>query len=433
MRAAFLLCFFVTLLMSSASRGQPGEPKEEAPPTSQPTVEVNPTSQPMVEVNPTSQPTVLSPGEPKVQPKKPTIFWGYKSGFFVKTADERFKLKLAGWAHVMWTGLITDGDYTAWSKKDDQCAKKNDLRDNEFSTNEFSLRRARLLVKATAFEYLHAFVLLELMSELPVLDYYATFQPFDAFGLRVGQFKAPLSRHFMSVPWKRTFISSAMAMTKFKLGRDIGVNVLGSFRDHLFEYQAGVFNGSGMNAPQDNTDFLVVGRMAVNPLGPVPLIESDFGRTEKPLLSIGFSGAYNPIDKLSTDYKACKTAMLHTQQMTLGGDITFIYKGLVATGEVYYRSLWPEAKDRKDALGFLLHAGYFIWPKRMELAVRTSMARLDMDVEGKDMWEFSTVLNTFIYKTQFGVQAEYSFRLDQQPGMDDRKSHGIRVQMLFRF
>jgi hypothetical protein len=222
-------------------------------------------------------------------------------------------------------------------------------------------------------------------------------------------------------------------MTQFNLGADHGVTLLGSFRNHLIEYEVGAFNGSRIYNPQDNTSFLLIGRLAVNPLGPVPMIESDLEGTPRPLLSLGLSAGYNPIDYETTDYKQCTTESAHAEEVTLGADVTFIFRGLVATAELYYRGRLREAQDRLDALGFLVQTGYFVWPRRIELAARTSMVRPDMAKSSSDRWEVSGVANWFIYDTQLELQLEWSFRQDIKPLAEDKRSHWARLQLLFRF
>jgi len=343
--------------------------------------------------------------------RKPTVDWGYKGGFFVQTVDKKFKFKLGGWAWTTYTARFKDGD---------------------LSDHAVSLRTARLVIKATAFKHLHIKSVINLSAELPILDFHATYQPCDAFGVRFGQFKAPIVRHFLVVPWKRTFVSSALAMTKFKHDWDMGVNVLGSFRNHMIEYQAGVFSGAGKNKPNDNTDLMGAARVVFNPFGPVGLIESDYKGSPKPLLSVGLAMIYNPVTKTSTDSTG-KTVSTDSTQAKMSADVAFFFKGLAVIAEVYYKSAWTEDKDAVNGIGWLAQAGYFLLPKRLEAAARGSMIRLDLDKDDADQYETSLVVNYYIYKTMFKVQAEYAMRLIKDPKKDDLYDHAIRLQALFRF
>ena len=402
--SVFILCLFLCTATAHADNHEPKTPSSA----------------------PASAPTRMSTEMPREMPraslkaptKKPSIIWGYKSGFFAKTADNKYKIKIGGWAHINYTAKVDDG---------------------ELKTNEIKLSKARLLVKATTFKYLHTFLLLEFMNELPVLEYSARFQPYEALGLKVGGFKVPMGRQWICPAWKRAFVSGALSMVKFKPGYDLGVNVLGSFSNHLIEYQAGVFNGSGVNKPQDNTDMLVVARVAVNPLGPTPMTESDFKGTPTPRLSVGLGATYNPISKTTSsqvikDNKVVtETVTAGSKVMTLGSDLAFIYKGSATIAEFFYRSTWPDEKDRVDSLGWMLQSSYFFLPKRLQAGLRASMVRMNMDKDDADLWELSTVAAYYIYKTQFVLQGEYSMRLTKKSKTDDLYSHSAQLQVLFRF
>ena len=343
--------------------------------------------------------------------KKPSVLWGYKGGFFAKTDDGRFKIKLGGWAHLTYKAGFKNGD---------------------LDSHAIDLRMARLVVKATVFKKLHIRTVFEFMNELPVLFYDATFQPFDAFGVRFGQFKPPIVRHFLMPPFKRTFISSALAMPKFKHDWDMGATLVGSFRNHMIEYEAGVFNGSGRNKANDNTDLMGAARLVFNPFGPVGLIESDFKNSPKPLLSVGLAGLYNPLTKTSTDATG-KAVTTDSKQAKMSADAAFFFKGLAVVAEVYYRSTWTDDKDAVDSIGWLAHAAYFLLPKRLEAGLRGSMIRLNMDKDDSDQYEMCTVVNYYVYKTAFKVQGEYSMRLAKAPKKDDLYNHTVRLQAMFKF
>lgn len=389
----------------------------------------------------------------------------FDKGFNVGTADGRFKLKLGGWAHFMWTGKFKSGPYTSW--KDIFWTGSDGLLKSAFykaddtadETNEFKLRRARLVVKATMFRDLHAFVLVELVKEMPFLDYHLTYQPLPEIGIRVGQFKTPLSRQFLMIPWRRSFVSTAGAAAQFNLDRDLGIMLLGSVANKKFEYQVGVFNGSEKANKQDNTQFEVVARVATHPLGPVPAFEGDFKNVSKPLLSIGFSGAYNPMKKsfylkrgeTLTDSKGDTFTLfdkksIDAQRMTLAADMTFMYRGFFFTGEFFYERLWADKDFRADliksdpnqdgqinALGWYFQAGYFVWKKKIELIARASMVRPNMEISDDDKWEATGGINFYPFGYTMQIQTEYSYLLDKVPGGTNLTAHQVRVQMSFKY
>src|SRR4029077_9016729 len=90
----------------------------------------------------------------------------------------------------------------------------------------------------------------------------------------------------------------------------------------------GAFNTTGRNGSANpGTDFLYLARFVVNPLGPVPYSEGDFGPTESPLFSIGASYGYERTP-----------ASTFTTAATAGGDPNDPTKQVItATGTVVNR------------------------------------------------------------------------------------------------
>lgn len=401
---------------------QPEVTPAPAPPPA-PAPEPAPVSEPAPPPTPPTPPTTPTPPTPPTPPaaEKPTIDWGYKSGFFAKTSDNRFSLKIGGWAHTMYTAQWDDGD---WKSGTDWAS-----RDSELTTNAFSLRRARLLLKATAFKIVDTFVLFEFMNELPMLDYRVTIQPLPEIGVRIGQFKPGQSRQFMLAPWKRSMISTSPAALSYKLGWDMGVALVGKFLDGIIKYEVGVFNGEGMNKAPSDENLLVAGKIVANPLGDVPDIETDLNHTDRPLLSIGFSSAYKPHYHDFGD----KGIQPYTEDITLQGDVTFLYKGFLVTSEVFYRTRKPDDRADTNSLAWFLQAGYAFLPGMMEAVARVTHMIPNMDVDGGDKWEAVFGANWFIFGTQLVLQAEYALVLAQVLDHDDQKSHRLRLQLLTRF
>jgi hypothetical protein len=399
-----------------------------------------------------------SPPAPTVAPDR--VVLSLDKGFSVWTADRRFGLSLGGWAHVMWTGLFQDGPGTAtWSQKsfaaEDGAVtpyyeKKVPTYSSQFTTSEFQLRRARVQVKATVFRDVNAVVLLELVNSPPFLDYYLEYQPLKEIGLRAGQFKVPLSRLVLLAPWAFSSISSPLPRLEFNQDRDLGVQVQGSVKNHLFDYAVGVFNGSGKANKQDNRKMAVVGRLSTHPLGPVPDVEGDYAYSEKPLLSLGASADWNPLVRnfyvARADKHGSDQVGVDTTQVMAEADAVFMWKGLFLTGEFWYRGLWtdhayqgklksldPDGDNRSDSLGWTFQANYFLWKKRVEALGRVAMLRPVLGVSGADRWEGTGGLNFYPFGYNWQIQAEYQYLRNQVAGGKDWTGHQIRLQMLVKY
>jgi hypothetical protein len=322
--------------------------------------------------------------------------------------------------------------------------------DQELMTNEFSVRRARLTLTATLFKDLSAFVLFELTRTTPFLDYVVTWQPLPEIGLRAGQFKVPFCRQWLLIPWQRALISDTIALTPFTPGRDVGLAVQGSFANRLFEYQVGVYNGSGMANKQDNTDLLYAARVATNPLGPVPDLESDFEGSASPKLLVGLGAVYNPVEKTfyvkRADDHGFDQPAIHTKQLLVGGDLTFMWRGFTFVSEFFFRNYQPDdafkaslkSHDKNQdgnirAFGGYGQAGYFLLPKRLELVARGSLVRPNTEISDDDQVEATAGLNVFLHGYATVLQIEYGWLLDQAPEAEDLTSHQARAQLLFKF
>jgi len=398
---------------------------------------------------------------PPAAPEARTLTWTVDKGLQGVTRDGTFKLKVSGWVHAWWTGKVQDGATSAWEQKahaDDAGAvatvfeKKAAAYDNELTTNEFAVRRARVVLDATLTKTMAAFVQFEFAGTSPLLDAFFTWQPLPEIGVRAGQFKTPMSRlFFLTAPWRRSFVSDPAAMTEFSLGRDLGLMLQGNVANRKLEYHLGVFNGSGSNAKQDNTDLQLVGRVATHPLGPVPDSEGDFDGASPPVFSVGVSGAWNPLEKSyylkRDDGNGFSKTPIHTPQMTIGTDVVFFWRGLFLTGEFFYRSQWPDeafrAKlktpdpnqdGRVDGLGWFAAATYFVVPKRLEVLGRVSMVRPAREKDATDdLWEVTGGATWFLVGNTVALQAEYEYIADKTPYAPKLTTHQARLQLLFKF
>jgi phosphate-selective porin OprO/OprP len=108
-----------------------------------------------------------------------------------------------------------------------------------------------------------------------------------------GQFKTPFCRQEMTSSGRLEFVDRSLACSNFRFERARGLQVYGNPWNSLIEYYGGAYNTTGRNGPANpDTNFLYVTRFVVNPLGPVPYAEADFGPTPDPLVAMGVSYAY---------------------------------------------------------------------------------------------------------------------------------------------
>ena len=325
-------------------------------------------------------------------------------------------LTFGGWAQFLWTG---------------------DFDEDGAAGNEFRVRRGRLKAAGEVSDDVQFKVLVDLAASKILQDFYFDYQVSDTFALRAGQCKLPMGRQFYASASKKQFVDSTRTTGEFALGRDIGLMAHGEFGEGTLQYQMGVFNGSDKNARQDNTDFMYVWRLVVNPLGPVPLSESDI-KGSGPLIAFGVASAFNTVTEDAGTDDALATVDLDI--WTLGGELTFVYSGLYASSELFWRLSSPRdrpagVEPAADLAGIGAHvqAGYFLVPGRLELGVRGAMVRKDVDVDDDDEMEAGPVVNWFFDGHKLKLQADYAALLDEAPGADAVTDHRVRVQLQAAF
>ena len=339
---------------------------------------------------------------------------GYDNGFYFQRGDQ--KLKVYGYIQTLWTA---------------------EFGDESLDSNEFMVKRGRLLLSGNMVKDLGFKMHVDFAASRPLLDYFVDYVPTKAFGLRAGQFKTPLGRQFLCSAAEKQFVDDTISTSEFKADRDIGLMAHGEFSTDKVEYQAGVFNGSGKNARQDNTDLLYVARLALNPLGRMKITESDLTGGMDPLLSIAVSTAYNTL--LQEAGSGNDVSTVEAKRWILSGELAFQWAGLSATSEVFWRLSdqlrVPGAIDEADlaAMGGHVQAGYFVIPSSLELGARAALVRPDSAVHNNDLTEFGFLAGWFFGGHQLKLQADYTVLVDEEPGADAVTDHRVRLQLQAAF
>jgi phosphate-selective porin OprO and OprP len=192
---------------------------------------------------------------------------GWKNGFFIQSPDKAFFLRI--------TGQI-QGDMRAYANPDD----RKDI-------DTFLVRRARLGIEATVFDYFEFRLLPDFgQGQSRIQDSYINVHYVDWLQIQAGKFKEPVSYEELIqdrfVPtMERSLIDQIVP------ARDVGVMIHGQkLLDDRFDYAIGIFNG-GTNGDMDTNDsFDGAARVVARPF------KSDFFPEAMQLLQIGISGTF---------------------------------------------------------------------------------------------------------------------------------------------
>ncbi len=197
-----------------------------------------------------------------------------------------------------------------------------------------------------------------------LLDAWIQWNACDWASAKMGQFKTLVSRQFNTEDYKLQFPDRAFATQLFNAGRQGGMSGMADFSEGQFQVSGMVSNGSstgeGINAPGMDTD--VGGAIAVryNQGGIDAMSESDVEHSEE----LGFTaGAAYYVDTGST-------AGVNRDFSLISVDTMLKIEGFSFAAEYYVADIDPDAGDSVTPQGFYAQAGYFLIPKKFELAVR---------------------------------------------------------------
>ncbi len=303
---------------------------------------------------------------------------GYgKKGFYLESLDGKFHLAMSGRIQVLYTfnDRETDINTTATSTSP-----------GDRDTSSFRLRRGRLEWDGHAFtkDLKYHFTLetpgLATAGATHLLDYYVNYSGLPEVGkyvaIKGGQFKVPFSRQRLNSSSSLQLVDRSIVNNEFNLDRDVGVDFHRELFGEKFEYHLGVFTGHGINRRNENADnnMLYVGRIAWHPFGFFDYKETDYDYSETLKATLGFAAARNAGGEIRTG--SVRTAVSDDLYMNIfTWDGALKYKGFSLLGEAFLRNLREPAgvstrSNRSNAIGYMVQGGYFLIPKRLEMAAR---------------------------------------------------------------
>jgi len=311
---------------------------------------------------------------------------GYDDGFYIRPTkgnEEKypFDLKINGRIQFRPIGFADQDDSP---------------RGDEFN---FEIERARLVFSGHAFTPKLLYYVQfdgdgddESFTEF--IDYYFIYKFRDEIGVRVGQWKLPFTKQDTVSSSRLQFVDRSIADEVFNIDRSQGISVLGTLQKQL-HYELAVINGfntdnSTFNRTGDlDNNPAYTGRVYLDPFGNFGKHESDLEHHESPVVRIGGSAAFSQIDdagiKELREFKLIDSGRrladvvpgaLDGFSVLLGAaDASFKYRGFSLTGEWFVRHVRDfetATVGEMNAYGFYVQSGYFLIPKKFEIAARYS-------------------------------------------------------------
>jgi len=349
---------------------------------------------------------------------------GYDKGAYVKTPDDRYSLKL----NVRTQGRFR---YRAREEQDDDAS--------------FDVRRARILAGGNVFYPWMKYgtqVTLE-GGSAALRDAWIEAAYYDAAKPRIGQYKVPFDREFLTSAFNLQLIDRSLANGQFSLQRDIGVQLSGKFLQDQLNYAVGMFNGSGANQGNQDQNFMYVGRLVYTPFGSYPYSQAALDTPNTPKLAVGVAGAYLPglepgeRNSLAGVLGNTNIVPVNSDVYQLTTDLAFKYRNVSFEGGFYFRNIDPEEDTpfgEQEAYGYYLQGGYFLIPKTLEVAARYSWMDPDNPTSKDDnqQEEYTAGMSYYISGHNLKLQANYSlFRTETTN--NDRDDHVVQGLVTLAF
>ncbi|HHT9123610.1 MAG TPA: porin [Candidatus Wunengus sp. YC63] len=315
----------------------------------------------------------------------------------------------------------------------------------ESGVQDFNLRRARVYFGGNVYtKFVHYYVELDADKfNIALRDFYIYVTFLEELNGKFGYFKVPFNRQFMASGFKLLLQDRSIASNAFSQNRDYGVDIYGHpFEGHM-EYHAALFQGAGGNFTGlnngdnidnelgnftglnngDNIDneLMYVLNLRYNPFGEYDYYdETDVSYTDKLKATIGASVSFNAKDN---DKKLKNTD-------TIAGvvDLGVKYRDLSWNNEYFVRTEYPESDgDTVDSDGFYTQAGYFVIPKKLELAARYSVLDPNNNVSDDLQREYTGGINYYFRAHRSKIQGDVGHYVTNTK-TEDKEENRFRIQ-----
>ena len=351
----------------------------------------------------------------KVKTKKGT-------GLTFQTADKNYKLRIRLRGQFLANYINPDGD------------------DNEGLG--FRVRRLRVTWDGNAFApWMKYKVEYDFSRDGELKDMELSFAKNKAFVPTMGQYKVPFNREVLNSSSVLQVIDRSIITDYFEYDRDIGAGVYGLLGGGMILYDFGVFQGEGTNQKNDKKDtgMLWAGRVQAALIGGnAKKVKENFAK--KPTLTVGAAIAGIDVEGGSDSNIGIPSGerVLEDGKVTsFTADINYRDPRFNLTGE--YIGRWVNPDDvgvgTDYDYGFRVQGGFFLVPKKVELASRYAMVTFDDDVAGVDgdldnVWTFTQGLNYYLSGNhQWKVQFDYTFQREEDLAGVESDESMVRAQV----
>ena len=338
-----------------------------------------------------------------------------------QTADKNYKLRMGFFGQFLGNYTDTEGD------------------DNEGLGS--SVRSLWLIWNGNAFAPWMKYTFQYDLAGGGLKDMRLSFAKNKMFIPTVGQYKVPFNREFLNSITALQLVGTSIIDDYFRYGRDIGGGVYGFLGDGMIRYDAGVFQGEGANQKNDtgDTGMLWAGRVQASLLGGnAKKVKENFAK--RPTLMVAAAVAGIDVEDGSDGnigIPSGERALESGRVTSFAADINYRDPRFNLTGEYIGRWVNPDDAGVGTAYdsGFRVQGGFFLLPKRVELASRYAMVMFDDDVPGVDgdldnVWTFTQGLNYYLSGNhRWKLQLDYTFQREEHLTGAESDESMVRAQV----
>lgn len=373
----------------------------------------------------------------------PLLRAGYEDGFYIKTDNNRYLLKLG-------TRLNTVYSYATGSSFDDY-SSFDQIHAKLYAGGNALGRTFQYYIQAAAGSQNRSYSLFpdeSPSSNFILEDYYIRFRH-KGLDLKIGQYKVPFSKQWITYSGNLNLLHRSLVVQNFQLGRERGLS-LQRIKDR-YSTSISIFNGAGpfqiatAGQPVTNTGqnmsngspggklgHMYVSRLAIHPKGSVGYSEGSIENFQTLRWELGAAFVYDHHRGL--DITADGTIddpdanFMHGQL-----DLHIKYRGISLQGEYLYRNTDRSGAANFRSQGFYVQPSFFLWPQQSECVLRFGYYDPRSGLSSDRSQEMGVGINWYFYPDhRFKWSVNYT-RLRQQTPGDTQKAHfidtGIQVTL----
>ena len=306
----------------------------------------------------------------------------------------------------------------------------------------FSVRNLWLMWGGNAFAPWMKYTIQYDLAGGALKDMRLSFAKNKAFVPTIGQYKVPFSREFLTSITALQLVGTSIIDDYFRYGRDIGGGVYGFLGDGMIRYDAGVFQGEGANQKNDkgDTGMLWAGRVQAAIIGgKARSVKENFAK--RPTLMVAAAVAGIDVEDGSDGNIGIPSGERDLESGTVTSftaDINYRDPRFNLTGEYVGRWANPDegGVDTAYDSGFRVQGGFFLLPKKIELASRYAMVMFDDGANvlgGNDLdnvWTFTQGLSYYLSGNhKWKVQIDYTFQREEDLAGVESDESVVRAQV----